>query len=103
MVGRTLTDLASLVPTGAKKAEMVATVSSLADPETNEVVALEMVKSGLARLERASRRGFASKTEEVAALVEEEEAAKKAHLNMWEYGDIGSDDEDDRPPGWGRR
>ena len=63
-------------------------------------MALEMVKQGLARVERVPK--FKEISDLVKTLREEEEVAKKDHLNIWQYGDIGSDDEDG-PPAWGRR
>ena len=82
-----------------KKAETVAKVI-LSDPATNEMVQMEMVKNGLARVERVPK--FKEISDLVKTLREEEEVAKKDHLNIWQYGDIGSDDEDG-PPAWGRR
>jgi staphylococcal nuclease domain-containing protein 1 len=82
-----------------KKAETITKVT-LVDPATNENVAVEMVRNGLCRVERLGR--FAKTKEAVKVLQEEEAVAKKDHLNMWQYGDCGSDDED-QPAAWGRR
>eukprot|EP00213_Chloropicon_mariensis_P002107 CAMPEP_0197482766 /NCGR_PEP_ID=MMETSP1309-20131121/56526_1 /TAXON_ID=464262 /ORGANISM="Genus nov. species nov., Strain RCC998" /LENGTH=951 /DNA_ID=CAMNT_0043025321 /DNA_START=340 /DNA_END=3195 /DNA_ORIENTATION=+ len=82
-----------------RKPETILKVS-VSDPETNENVALEMVRNGLARVERTRR--FTQTKEAVKVLKEEEEIAKKDRLNMWQYGDVGSDDEDG-PPAWGRK
>ncbi|QDZ23584.1 staphylococcal-like nuclease domain-containing protein [Chloropicon primus] len=85
-----------------RRPETVARVA-LTDPETHEAIALELVKQGLARVER-NKRSVLHQSDAYAALKEEEEKARKDHLNIWEYGDIGSDDEEDgRPSAWGSR
>lgn len=83
------------------------TKMTLVDPQTNENVALELVRNGLARVEsQYKRKGFGHRqtnpSEIVQALQEEEQGAKKDHLNIWQYGDCGSDDEEP-PAAWGRR
>ena len=85
-----------------KKPEQILHVA-LVDPQTNQNISLEMVRNGLARLDRRAaakqRNGDALET-----LKEEEEQARKNHVNMWQYGDIGSDDEDGPPrAAWGRK
>ena len=53
-----------------------------------------------------SRPARGGRKEEVAALREEEEHARKDRVGLWEYGDVGSDDEDQPQGGggaWGRR
>jgi len=85
-----------------KKPEQILHVA-LVDPQTNQNISLEMVRNGLARLDRRvaakQRNGDALET-----LKEEEEQARKNHVNMWQYGDIGSDDEDGPPrAAWGRK
>ncbi|XP_058515623.1 LOW QUALITY PROTEIN: staphylococcal nuclease domain-containing protein 1-like [Ochotona princeps] len=49
----------------------------------------KMVRQGLARLDKKS------KTRIFHRLQLEEQAARKAHINVWRYGDCGADDEED--------
>mmetsp|Transcript_2149 Transcript_2149/g.4877 ORF Transcript_2149/g.4877 Transcript_2149/m.4877 type:complete len:1017 (+) Transcript_2149:127-3177(+) len=83
---------------GSRKPETVLRVR-VTDPATNDDVAIEMVRNGLARVERQGR--FAKASEAVKALRQEEEVARKDHLHIWQYGDCGSDEEDG--PAWGSR
>lgn len=63
-----------------------------------------LAQAGLARLEKRSGREMARNAALSAAvdsLREHQEVARKQRLNMWEYGDVESDDEDygrGRPP-----
>ena len=88
-----------------KRAETIAKVS-VVDPATNANVAMEMIRGGLARVEKVRGRfrgggGGGGASEATKALAEEEEQAKKNRTAMWQYGDIGSDDEEGGA--WGRK
>lgn len=50
---------------------------------------------GLALFDKKSNCKFATR------FVAEEEVARKAHVNVWRYGDIGADDDDDDYPSFG--
>lgn len=85
-------------PEGGKGAHMLCV--SLADAESKKDVGLELVKEGLARMERRGRGGgLAPGTAE--GVPEAQERAQKGRMGIWRYGDVGSDDED-APRGWGR-
>lgn len=58
-------------------------------------IAHEMVRVGLARLDRRRRRFLSDPT--YLALREEEDKAKSKHVGMWFYGDIPDSDEDEGP------
>ncbi len=98
VLSATVEERASETLAGGRKPEPVLRVR-VSDPATNEDLATEMVRNGLARVERAGR--FAKPNEAVKALREEEEVAKKDHLHIWQYGDCGSDEEDG--PAWGSK
>eukprot|EP00741_Cyanophora_paradoxa_P021539 tig00021357_g20794.t1 len=59
-----------------------------------------LIRQGLARVQRPSRETPPMPKELLDALREQEDEAKRTRANMWQYGDIGSDDED--RPGMGR-
>eukprot|EP01125_Pyxidicula_operculata_P008511 TRINITY_DN2851_c0_g1_i1.p1 TRINITY_DN2851_c0_g1~~TRINITY_DN2851_c0_g1_i1.p1 ORF type:complete len:1009 (+),score=324.55 TRINITY_DN2851_c0_g1_i1:75-3101(+) len=61
----------------------------LSDPEVKMPISAYMVTSGLARVQRKPR---ANKFFE--ELQKEEEKAKKARLNIWQYGDAGDSDDE---------
>lgn len=74
--------------------------------ECRDSVQAEMVGRGLARVDKSAGTRRQQEKEEVAALREEEEHARKDRVGLWEYGDVGSDDEDQPQGGggaWGRR
>ncbi|CEM37772.1 unnamed protein product [Vitrella brassicaformis CCMP3155] len=50
-----------------------------------------LVRQGLARLDKKSN------TKLFARLQKEEESARKSHVNVWRYGDVGEDEEEDYP------
>jgi len=66
---------------------------SLGDPSSHVLVNASLVRSGLARVEKRVHQSLIPMANK---LREEEELAKRSHLNIWQYGDI-SDDEDEVP------
>ncbi|PFH32935.1 nuclease and tudor domain-containing protein [Besnoitia besnoiti] len=59
--------------------------------KTGNTVNEKMLRNGLARLDKKS------KTKYFHRFQVEEEAARKAHVNVWRYGDCGDDDNEDFP------
>ncbi|GJP63402.1 hypothetical protein CLOP_g20489 [Closterium sp. NIES-67] len=80
-------------------------VVTLVDSETSTSVNAALLQAGLARLER--RRGGVRNPALAAVLEglkERQEMARQSRLHIWQYGDVDSDEEDDRgrrpgPPG----
>eukprot|EP00897_Mesotaenium_endlicherianum_P003964 jgi/Mesen1/3596/ME000020S03125 len=68
---------------------------TLVDAGTSTSVNAGMLQAGLAKLEKSTRRDSPAKAEALAKLREHQDVAKKARLNIWQYGDVESDDEDD--------
>lgn len=56
------------------------------------------IQEGLARLERRKRFDTRDKKAALDKLEEFQEKARKERLNLWQYGDIQSDDEESGPP-----
>jgi staphylococcal nuclease domain-containing protein 1 len=70
---------------------------SLGDRESQVHVNAALLRAGLARVERVRGEQY---REMLDKLREEESKARSTHSGIWEYGDPGSDeDEDDRPKG----
>jgi staphylococcal nuclease domain-containing protein 1 len=67
---------------------------SLGDRESQVHVNAALLRAGLARVERLRGRHLQAMYEK---LKEEEDKARANHSYIWEYGDPGSDEEDDRP------
>jgi staphylococcal nuclease domain-containing protein 1 len=65
---------------------------SLGDPASHVHVNAELVRRGFARVKKGI-----DKHAQAAKLREEEEYAKENHLNIWHYGDISDDEEDEAP------
>jgi staphylococcal nuclease domain-containing protein 1 len=65
---------------------------SLGDPVSHVHVNAELVRRGFARVKRGIDRH-----PQAAKLREEEEFAKESHVNIWHYGDISDDEEDEAP------
>lgn len=61
----------------------------------------QMLQEGFARLAKRERRDTTEKRAALDCLKEHQEVARKGRINMWQYGDIDDDDEDDRPNRWG--
>ena len=73
---------------------------SLGELSSGVLVNAALVKAGLAQVDKQKPRGPASSTGQDGAklwsvLKEEEEQARKAHRNIWQYGDIDEDEEED--------
>jgi staphylococcal nuclease domain-containing protein 1 len=77
-------------------------IVTLVDPDSSATIQSILLEAGLARLEKAGRGASKQKREALEALQEHQEVAKKERLNIWQYGDVGSDDEEE-PRAWGRR
>jgi len=71
------------------------------DPENGMHVNAAMLHNGLARVARLGRRD--ANSDVVQLLRDEEKKARETHSGIWEYGDPGSDEDDDAPRGGGRR
>lgn len=56
------------------------------------------MQEGLAKLETRKRWTSREKKAALKSLKEFQEKAKKERLNIWQYGDVPSDDEDAAPP-----
>jgi endonuclease YncB( thermonuclease family) len=73
---------------------------TLWDPDTGKEGAegsinAEMLKSGLARVLKAKKRGWEKAYEDAFQVLEKEEKnAQTKREGMWEYGHIGDSDED---------
>jgi len=65
---------------------------SLGDKDNQVHVNAALLRAGLARVERVRGK---SQSQLIAKLKEEEEKARSSHSCIWEYGDPGSDDEDE--------
>jgi staphylococcal nuclease domain-containing protein 1 len=57
-----------------------------------------IIQEGLAQLERKKRFDTRDKRVALEKLEEFQEKARKDRLNIWQYGDIQSDDEESGPP-----
>jgi len=66
---------------------------SLGDRESQVHVNAALLRAGLGRVEKVRGRFLQPLLEK---LREEENKARSAHVYMWQYGDPGSDEEDDR-------
>jgi len=73
---------------------------SLGDRESLVLVNAALLRAGLARVERVRGKNLAPLMEK---LKDEESKARSAHLNIWEYGDPGSDEEDTPKKRGGKR
>ena len=60
-------------------------------------------QAGFARAEKKNRWDPKEKQAELEKFVEFQEVAKKQRLNIWHYGDIGSDEEDNASSRGSRR
>jgi len=65
---------------------------SLGDRESQVLVNAALLRAGLARVDRVRGEQYKEMLEK---LREEESKARQGHLGIWEYGDPGSDDEDE--------
>jgi len=63
---------------------------SLGDPETKIPINAALVISGLARVQKSR-----TKSAFYERLREEEEKARKSRLNIWQYGDVSDEEEED--------
>jgi len=61
----------------------------------------KMVAEGILRVQTG--RGMRETPEYKAKLYKLQQEAKDRHVGLWEYGDLGSDEEDDEPRGRGRQ
>jgi len=70
---------------------------SLGDRDSQIHVNAALLRSGLARIDKFKRKTDKNARSLLDKLHQEERQARSAHLNLWRYGDIGSDDDDDKP------
>jgi len=68
---------------------------SLGDRDSQVHVNAALVRAGLAKVERVRNRNVHQLVEK---LKEEEEKARQAHAYIWEYGDPGSDEDEEKGP-----
>lgn len=78
-------------------------IVTLYDVETNLSVNASMLEAGYARVEKKNRRDSKERQAELDRLAKHQETAKTQRLNIWQYGDVESDDEDNTPARRGRR
>lgn len=69
---------------------------SLVDPVSHVHINGAMLRSGLAVLRNQRQRWVRPAAALLAKLEAEQEAARRAHVNRWKYGDVAELDEDDR-------
>lgn len=79
-------------------------VVTLVDAEAGSSINAAMLQEGLARLERKKKWDTKERQLALDNLEEHQDKAKQGRLNMWQYGDVDSD-EDEAPSAWkgGRR
>lgn len=73
-------------------------IVTLVDVKTSTSVNAELLQQGLARLERKMRWDSRERQTALDNLQEHQDAAKRLRCNIWQYGDVQSDDEDSGPP-----
>jgi len=61
---------------------------TMSDPASGESISALLLRSGLAKLER--------RKQDVEGLKDEQDKAKRAHLNIWRYGDAADSDDEDK-------
>mmetsp|Transcript_10807 Transcript_10807/g.26760 ORF Transcript_10807/g.26760 Transcript_10807/m.26760 type:complete len:884 (-) Transcript_10807:255-2906(-) len=61
---------------------------TMLDPANGENLSAMLLRNGLAKLER--------RKQDVEGLKDEQEKAKRAHLNIWRYGDAADSDDEDK-------
>lgn len=61
---------------------------TLMDPTTGENISSMLLRNGLAKLEK--------RKQDVEGLKDDQEVAKRAHLNLWRYGDAADSDDEDK-------
>ncbi|KAJ7569603.1 hypothetical protein O6H91_01G085700 [Diphasiastrum complanatum] len=70
-------------------------VVTLVDVETTRSINATLVEAGLARIEKKGKWDTKEKQTALENLADFQETARKARLNIWQYGDVESDDEDE--------
>ncbi|KAL4191912.1 hypothetical protein AMTRI_Chr06g191360 [Amborella trichopoda] len=79
---------------------------TLVDVQAGSSINAAMLQEGFARLERKKRWDTRERQSALDNLEEHQAKAKRERLNIWQYGDVQSDEEDNAPPsrkGAGRR
>eukprot|EP00898_Chlorokybus_atmophyticus_P005051 jgi/Chlat1/5547/Chrsp369S00840 len=84
--------------TGGKQGSKL--MVTLVVPGLQETVNIALLKNGLARLEKA--RGTGWRAQEIKKLLEHQDQARQSRLNLWQYGDIDSE-EDEPANAWGAK
>ncbi|KAH7296655.1 hypothetical protein KP509_26G032900 [Ceratopteris richardii] len=70
----------------------------LHDVDQANSINASMLEAGYGRIIKKSKWDSKEKQEELEKLAEFQETARKQRLNIWQYGDVESDDEDTLPP-----
>lgn len=73
-------------------------VSLYVGPTDGKSLQEEMVGEGLARVVEPRGQQSPEVKALLAKLLEAQERARKQHVGMWRYGDVGSDDESEIAP-----
>nr|CAD1836694.1 unnamed protein product [Ananas comosus var. bracteatus] len=73
-------------------------IVTLVDVEAETSINAAMLEEGLAKLERRKRWETKERKAALDNLEEIQEKAKKGRLNIWQYGDVQSDEEESAPP-----
>ncbi|KAJ4756132.1 Nuclease domain-containing protein 1 [Rhynchospora pubera] len=73
-------------------------IVTLVDPTSKTIINATMLQEGFARLERKKRFDTRDKKAALEKLEEFQEKARKGRENIWQYGDIQSDDDESGPP-----
>lgn len=76
---------------------------TLHDVEPAQSINASMLEAGFARIEKKNRWDSKEKQAELDKLAEFQETAKKQRVNIWHYGDVESDEEDNAPARRSRR
>nr|AAP85377.1 RNA binding protein Rp120 [Oryza sativa Japonica Group]AAP85378.1 RNA binding protein Rp120 [Oryza sativa Japonica Group] len=72
-------------------------IVTLVDAETETSINATMLEEGLARLERSKRWDTRERKAALQNLEQFQEKAKKERLQIWQYGDVESDEEEQAP------
>eukprot|EP00246_Nothoceros_aenigmaticus_P000016 TRINITY_DN10013_c0_g1_i1.p1 TRINITY_DN10013_c0_g1~~TRINITY_DN10013_c0_g1_i1.p1 ORF type:complete len:994 (+),score=218.35 TRINITY_DN10013_c0_g1_i1:98-3079(+) len=69
-------------------------IVTLKSSDTNSSINADLLENGYARVEKKGRWDAKEKLTALDSLGEHQDIARKARLNIWEYGDVESDEED---------
>ncbi|XP_024522172.1 ribonuclease TUDOR 1 isoform X1 [Selaginella moellendorffii] len=74
-------------------------IVTLVDVDTSMSVNAGLLEAGLARVDKAGKWDSKEKRAALEVLAEHQEKARKARLNIWQYGDVDGSDDEDKGPG----